>query len=203
MREAVGPRVDILLDMLRRLNPGSARRLGRQLEPFDLYWYEEPCLAENVEAIAEVRSGVDIPIVTGETLYGKAAFVPVLARRAADILNPDICNVGGILEMREIGSMAEPHFVAISPHNFNSTTVALNATLHASAGMPNFTLTEYYLPWVDFAMQLCAGQLLPREGYIELPDTPGLGIELDESMLERHAGFANPAPSLVSPAGER
>ncbi|HTJ95361.1 MAG TPA: mandelate racemase/muconate lactonizing enzyme family protein [Pararobbsia sp.] len=203
VREAVGPDVDILLDMLRRLNAGSARRLGTELEPFDLYWYEEPCLADNIDAVAEVRQAVNIPVVTGETLYGKAAFVPVLERRAADVLNPDICNVGGILELRDIAAMAEPHFVAVSPHNFNSTTVALNATLHAGATMPNFTLTEYYLPFAAFAAQICPAQLLPEDGYIALPDTPGLGIDFDEALLRAHAGYANPAPMLVSPASER
>lgn len=203
VREAVGPRVDILLDMLRRLNPGSARRIGRQLEEFDLYWYEEPCFAENLDALAEVRAGVNIPVVTGETLYGKAAFVQVMAKRAADILNPDICNVGGLLELKEIGAMAEPHFVAISPHNFNSTTVALNATVHAGAVMPNFTLTEYYLPFADFASSICEQQLLPQNGYLELPTAPGLGIDLDESLLLRHAGFADSAPLLRPPADER
>ncbi len=77
VRDAVGADVDILLDMLRRLSPGSARRLGKDLEEYDLYWYEEPCPAENVDAIAEVRQAVGIPIVTGEALYGKAAFVPL------------------------------------------------------------------------------------------------------------------------------
>ncbi|ALL68481.1 Gluconate dehydratase [Paraburkholderia caribensis MBA4] len=203
VRDAVGPNVDILLDMLRRLNAGSASRLGRQLEPFDLYWYEEPCLAENVDALAEVRGKVGIPIVTGETLYGKAAFQPVLNARAADILNPDICNVGGILELKEIGAMAEPHYVAISPHNFNSTTVALNATVHAAAVMPNFTLTEYYLPFAEFANRICPTQLIPENGFIKLPDGPGLGLDLDESLLQQHAGFAGIAPALVSPAVER
>jgi galactonate dehydratase len=203
VREAVGPNVDILLDMLRRLNAGAASRLGRELEQFDLHWYEEPCLAENLDAVAEVRRNVSIPVVTGETLYGKAAFVPVLEKRAADILNPDICNVGGILELKEIAAMAEPHFVAISPHNFNSTTVALNATVHCAAAIPNFTLTEYYLPFASFAKQICPQQLLPYEGQIALPTAPGLGIDLDEAVLRRFQGYAAPAPMLVAPSSER
>ncbi|GAA4326136.1 mandelate racemase/muconate lactonizing enzyme family protein [Pigmentiphaga soli] len=199
VREAVGPGVDILLDMLRRLPPGAARRLGRALEPFGLYWYEEPCSSDNLDAVAEVRQGVGIPVVTGEALYGKSAFVPVLEKRAADILNPDVCNVGGILELKEIAAMAEPHFVAVSPHNFNSTTVALNATVCAGAAMPNFTLTEYYLPFADFAQHICPGQLRPVDGYIALPTAPGLGIDLDEDLLRRHAGRSSGAPVLPSP----
>jgi galactonate dehydratase len=203
VRAAVGPEVDILLDMLRRLSAGSARRLGRELEAFDLFWYEEPCSAENIAAIAEVREHVGIPVVTGEALYGKAAFVPVLEQRAADILNPDVCNVGGILELKEIGAMAEPYFVAISPHNFNSTTIALNATVHAGAVMPNFILTEYYLPFARFAASICPQQLLPHDGYIDLPTGPGLGIDLDETLLRKHQGYAGSAPALRAPSQER
>ena len=69
----------------------------------------------------------------------------MIARRAADILNPDVCNCGGILELREIAAMAEPHHIAVSPHNYNSTTVGLAATLQAAAGMPNFLITEYFV----------------------------------------------------------
>ncbi|MGS0892939.1 mandelate racemase/muconate lactonizing enzyme family protein [Burkholderia stagnalis] len=203
VREAVGPDVDLLIDMLRRLNAGAARRLGRELEQYDLYWYEEPCASENLDALAEIRDAVGIPVVTGEALYGKSAFVPVLEKRAADVLNPDICNVGGLLELKEIGAMAEPHFVAISPHNFNSTMVALNATVHVGAVMPNFTLTEYYLPFADFATSVCEQPLVPENGFITLPQTPGLSIDLDEARLTRLAGFANTAPPLCGPEFER
>ena len=127
----------------------------------------------------------------------------MLEKRAADILNPDICNVGGILELKEIAAMAEPHFVAISPHNFNSTTVALSATVHAAALMPNFTLTEYYLPFAKFAERICPGQLVPSNGRIALPKAPGLGIDLDEKVLRKHAGYPSRAPSLVAPSAER
>ena len=203
VRDAVGPDVDILLDLLRRLAPASAIRLGRALEDCGLYWYEEPCSAENIAALAEVRRAVNIPIVSGETLYGKAGFLPLLEARAVDIINPDVCNVGGILEMKEIAAMAEPHFVAVSPHNFNSTTVALAATVHAGAAMPNFTLTEYYLPFADFAEKICPGQLRPVKGLIALPEQPGLGIDFDEALLAQYAGRAGRAPLLRSPADER
>ena len=81
--------------------------------------------------------------------------------------------------------------------------IALNATAHAGAVMPNFTLTEYYLPFAEFADTICREQLVPKDGYIALPTTPGLGIDLDEATLERYAGFANPAPKLRSPSIER
>ncbi|ANN76432.1 mandelate racemase/muconate lactonizing enzyme family protein [Bordetella flabilis] len=202
VREAVGPNVEILFDALRRLAPYSAIRMGKAMEPFRLYWYEEPCPADHIGALAEVRDAVAIPIVSGETLYGKPAFRELFERRAVDIINPDVCNVGGILEMKEIAAMAEAHAVGVSPHNFNSTTLALAATVHASATMPNFLLTEYYLPFVEFGDRICPAQLRPVDGYIELPDTPGLGLDLDEQALARYAGRAAGAPALRQPIHE-
>jgi galactonate dehydratase len=202
VRDAVGPDVEILFDALRRLAPYNAIRLGNAMEKFSLYWYEEPCPADNLDALADVRNAVAIPIVSGETLYGKSAFRGLFERRAVDIINPDVCNVGGILEMKEIAAMAEPYSVGVSPHNFNSTTIALSATVQASATMPNFLLTEYYLPFAEFADRICPAQLQPVNGYIELPDTPGLGLDLDEGILAHHAGRAQGAPALRQPAQE-
>ena len=125
VREAVGPDVDILVEMHRRLAPMHAVRIAHEIEQYRPFWYEEPVLAENIPALASVRQKINIPVVTGEELYTKFEFREVFEKQAADILNPDVCNVGGILELKEIAAMAEPYFVVISPHNFNSTTVGL------------------------------------------------------------------------------
>ena len=110
-------------------------------------------------------------------------FKDVLKHRAAHILNPDVCNCGGILELREIGAMAEAQHVAMSPHNYNSTTVGLAATLHASAGMPNFLITEYFVNFEEAGKAIAAPPFEVEDGFIELPRTPGLGIDLDEAAL--------------------
>ena len=115
--------MDILVEMHRRLAPMHARRIGREIEQYRPFWYEEPVLAENIDALAAVKRDVNIPIVTGEELYTKFEFREVFEKQAADILNPDVCNVGGILELKEIAAMAEPYYVVVSPHNFNSTTL--------------------------------------------------------------------------------
>ena len=145
VREAVGPDVDILVEMHRRLAPMHAVRIAHEIERYRPFWYEEPILAENIPALASVRQKINIPVVTGEELYTKFEFREVFERQAADILNPDVCNVGGILELKEIAAMAEPYFVVISPHNFNSTTVGLAATIQVSAAIPNFLITEYFV----------------------------------------------------------
>lgn len=185
VREAVGPDVEILVEMHRRLAPMQAIRIGKAIEAYRPFWFEEPVLAENIPALAEVRREVSIPIVTGEELYTKFEFREVFEQRAADILNPDVCNVGGILELKEIAAMAEPYFVAISPHNYNSTTVGLAATLHASATMPNFLITEYFVNLEDFGREVAVTPFEMVDGYIEVPSTPGLGIDLDPDALAR------------------
>ncbi len=184
VREAVGPGVEILVEVHRRLAPMHAIRAAQAMEPYAPFWFEEPVSARDLTALAEVRQAISLPVVTGEELYTKNEFREVFDRRAADILNPDVCNCGGILELREIGAMAEAHHVAVAPHNYNSTTVGLAATLHASAGMPNFLITEYFVNFEKTGREIANSPFIVEESYITLPETPGLGIELDERALE-------------------
>ena len=202
IRKAVGPDVDILLDIHRRLAPMHAISLSKRLEEFEPYWFEEPCQAENLDAIAEVRSATAIPVVTGENIFTKDGFRPVFERRAADIINPDVANCGGILELKEIAAMAEPYLVAVSPHNYNSMVLGLAATVHASAVMSNFVITEYFLPFVELGREVCRNPLEPVNGYIELPTGPGLGLEIDEAALARHPYKQFPLRRLAMPADE-
>jgi galactonate dehydratase len=183
IRDAVGPDVDLLIEQHRRLAPMHAIRLDRQLKEFDLYLVEESCQAEYPDELALIRREIGVPMMIGEATYTKTGFRPLLEKRSADILNPDVACVGGILELKEIAAMAEPFLVAMSPHNYNSTLVALASTVHASATMPNFTITEYFLPFVDFCDKISPNQLKPKNGYIDLPTAPGLGVDVDEAAL--------------------
>jgi galactonate dehydratase len=186
VREAVGPSVEILVEAHRRLAPNEAIRVAQRLEEFTPFWYEEPVDAEDMAGLAEVRRRISLPVVTGEALYSKAQFASVFAQRAADILNPDVCNCGGILALKEIAVMAEPWHVAISPHNYNSTTLGLASTLHVSACIPNFLITEYFVNFEAMGREIGRGGFSVTDGAIELPTGPGLGIELDEAALARH-----------------
>ena len=185
VREAVGPDVDILVEVHRRLAPMHAVRVARAMEQYAPYWFEEPVSARDMGALAEVRHAVNLPVVTGEELYTKNEFRDVFEQRAADILNPDVCNCGGILELREIGAMAEAYHVAMAPHNYNSTTIGLAATLHASAGMPNFLITEYFVNFEEVGREIADQSFRVEDGFITLPDRPGLGIDLDEQALRQ------------------
>jgi len=202
VRDAVGPKVDILIDQHRRLAPMHAIRLDKRLAEFGLYWMEESCQAEFPDELAHIRRETGLPMVIGEATYTKTGFRPLLEKRAADILNPDVACVGGILELKEIAAMAEPYLVAISPHNYNSTLVALAATVHASAVMPNFIITEYFLPFVEFCDRISPNQLKPRKGYIELPTAPGLGVDVDEEALKRFPGKPYSNRALRQPGDE-
>ncbi|HXW23333.1 MAG TPA: mandelate racemase/muconate lactonizing enzyme family protein [Xanthobacteraceae bacterium] len=193
VRQAVGAGVDVLVDVHRRLAPMHAIALADALAEFDPYWLEEPCQAENVEALAEVRRATRIPVVTGEALLTRSGFRPVFRARAVDIVNPDVANCGGILELMYIAAAAEAEAIAVSPHNYNSTTMALSATVHASACMPNFIITEYFLPFEDLGRRLCPNVLRPVDGYIALPEGPGLGLDVDEGAVRAARGKPFPA----------
>jgi galactonate dehydratase len=186
VREAVGPDITILIDVWRGADPPKAIRVARMLEELDIFWYEEPVPSENLDALAEVRRSINVPVVTGECLYTKFDFREVLERRAADILNPDVASCGGILELKEISAMAEPYYVSISPHNYNSTTVALAATIQASAVIPNFLMTEYFVSFTDIGNIISLIPPKVEKGCITLPTTPGLGLDMNEAALENY-----------------
>jgi len=186
VRDAVGPDVDIMVEVHRRLSPLHAVRVARMMEPFRPFWFEEPVSARDLTGLCAAKGDIRIPLVTGEELYTKMEFKEVFERRAADIINPDVGCCGGILELKEIAAMAEPYHIAVSPHNYNSTTVALAATVHAAAAMPNFLITEYFVNFMDLGSEISIGPLALEDGYICLPTGPGLGIELNEAAMARY-----------------
>lgn len=196
VRKAVGPGVDVLIDNHRRLAPMHAIALATRYEKYGIFWFEEPCQAHNLDAMRHVRQSISTPVVTGEELYGKAAFRTVFERGAADIINPDVSNVGGILELRDIAAMAEPYLVGVSPHNYNSTSLALASTVQASVTMPNFIIGEYFVPFEDVSRKIAPDALRPVGGAIELPLGPGLGINVDEKFLRAQHTRASPVRKL-------
>ena len=163
-----------------------AVEFARLIDPYRVYWLEEPVSSRDLASLAEVRGAVSIPIVTGEELYGLGEFRDVFAHRAADILNPDVCATGGILELTRIGAVAATHHVAMAPHQYNSLTCGLAATLHAAAGMSNLLVVEYFVNHEQPSAAIAVGGVLPWklvDGALELPPGPGLGIELDPQAL--------------------
>lgn len=186
MREAVGPDIEILVEVHRRLAPMHAVRVARRIEPYRPFWYEEPVSSRDLRGLAEVRSQINIPVVTGEELYLKQEFTLAFEMLVADIVNPDIGACGGILKLKEIGATAEAYHVGVAPHNYNSTTIGLAATMHTVATLPNFIILEYFVNLEPLGQGIAATPFEVVDSHIALPDGPGLGIELDEDALARY-----------------
>jgi galactonate dehydratase len=185
MRDAVGPEFELLIEAHRRFSPSHAIRIGQRLVEFGIRWFEEPCLSDNIELVAEVRRAVPIPIVTGEAIYSKEAFFHTLERRAADILNPDICAMGGIQALLDIASMAQPQAVVMAPHNYNSVLMGFAATLHVCAVIPNFLIAEYFVNFEEACGAVATRQIKVEDGFAELPTAPGLGVDIDVTKLQQ------------------
>lgn len=162
--------------------PRQAMQLGNALAPYDPLFLEEPIRPENKRAWGVLRAGLTVPLATGESLYSRYEFLELLAAGGADIVQPDICVVGGLLEMRKIAVIAEAHYATVAPHNpMGPLATAVN--VHFCAACPNFKVLEYKLP--DDAPYV-ADPYLPRDGYLELrPDRPGWGVTIDEAALKR------------------
>ena len=203
IRDAVGPDVELLVEVHRRLSPMAAIDVAKRLEPLRPYWFEEPCPPDDIAAIKEVKDKTTIPVVTGEAMYTLSEFRDVCGTRAADIVNPDICNTGGIWEITKIAAMAQAHYIGISPHGWNSTGVGCAAAVQASAGMPNFLIYEYMVGVEAASREVTIGYLEPEDGYIELPTGPGLGVDIDETALAAKPYAELPQRNVRSVEDER
>lgn len=183
VRETVGDEVDILLDISAITDPKLALDCARAVAPYHPYWFEEPHSGDDLATLAEIRQQSGLRIVTGEKHAGRQHFEKALKLGAADILNPDIAGCGGILEMLEIGRMAESSAVKVSPHCWNSMTVALSAMLQVCAVMPNADKAELFPAYIEFGLQFCRIDISIDNGVARLGNAPGLGIEIDENAL--------------------
>ena len=162
--------------------PIRALQLANALAPYDPYFYEEPLRPEHIPAWSQLRSQMQVPLATGECLYTRFEFLDLLAARGADIIQPDVCVCGGLLEMRKIAAIAEAHYVSVAPHNpMGPLATAVN--LHFAAATPNFEILEYVLPVNSEWKDIVDDPYLPRDGHLELRDRPGLGIDVNEEAL--------------------
>ena len=186
VRDAVGPDVDIAVDAHAKLfEPVRALRMARQLEPYDPLWLEEPLRPENVDAYTKLASHVDIPLATGEENYTKHEFRAILAAQCVDIIQPDVCVCGGVLELKKIAAMAEAHCVMVAPHN-PMGPVSTTVNVHFAASTPNFLVLEYHPDDAAPRKDLLQSPLMVKDGYIPLPTKPGLGIELNEEAFRHY-----------------
>jgi galactonate dehydratase len=178
MREAVGKEVDIAIDFHGAISPQTAAMLIKALEPYQPMFIEEPVQCQNVDVLADLARRTHIPIATGERLYTKWGFREILDKRAASVLQPDLSHAGGIMECRIIAGMAETCYAGMAPH-CPLGPMALAACLQLDAAIPNFVAQEH----VTLGDGYLKRPFVLRNGYVELPTGPGLGIELDDDAL--------------------
>ena len=194
VREAVGPDVDLLIECHGRFNMWSAIRMAKKLEPFDPFFYEEPIPPDNVDAMAEVQRAINIPVATGERLYTRWDFRPLLEKQAARIIQPDVCHAGGILELKKIAAMAESYYVAIQPHNSNGPIATL-ASLQLDACVPNLAIQEFFYPYLDHYNEILTEPIEYADGYLKVPTGPGLGSDINEDAITRRPPIDQPHPA--------
>lgn len=187
MREAVGPDIDIMVDCHARPSPRMGLRFAKALEPYGLYFFEEPCWPESVDGIAEVQRAVTTPIATGERVTHLAGFKELLEKRACSVLQPDITHCGGLTEARRIAALAEAWRVLLAPHNPQGP-VSTAASLELGFATPSYIICESVhkdVPWRDEVVT--EGFTIEKEGRIVRPNTrPGLGIEINEEVVRKH-----------------
>ena len=196
VREAVGPAVEIAIDVRANLNMRSAIRAAKRLEPFDIAWIEEPVLFDNVESLVELARAVPVPVATGEQLYGRWEFRPLLERNAVRIIQPDICHAGGISELKKIAAAAETYYVTVAPHNSNGP-ISTVASLHLDASIPNCLMQEVFLSFLPLYNEVLTNPMVIEDGYARLPAGPGWGTDIDEDVVRAHP------PNAYSPVREQ
>jgi galactonate dehydratase len=186
VRQAVGPEVDILVEAHAKFDVMNAIQLGKRLEEYRPLFYEEPVSEERVSELLEVRRKVNIPIATGERLYTKFPFAEIIERHAADVLQPDIANAGGITELKKIAIIAESKHITMAPHNVCSPVGAM-AEMHLDASIINFEIQEYHAEfYTEHYFTVTKGFARQEDGYVTLGDAPGLGLELDDDVIAAH-----------------
>ncbi|MEU8892334.1 mandelate racemase/muconate lactonizing enzyme family protein [Streptomyces sp. NPDC048442] len=181
VRDAIGPDAELMLEMHGRFNPSTAVRLAKDLAPFKPAWLEEPVPPENLKALEKVAGKVDMPIATGERIHDRIEFRELFESQAADIIQPDLGHIGGILETRKLAATAETHYMLVAPHNVGGSVLTA-ASLQLAACTPNFKILEHFNDFADADIKKVvkgAPQVDPETGCFEISHAPGLGVELD------------------------
>jgi galactonate dehydratase len=186
VREALGPDVDIGVDIHAKFFEVSrAIRMAREIEPYLPMWLEEPIRPENVEAMAKLAAHVNTPLASGECNYMKHEFKHIMECQALDIIQPDVCLCGGLMELKKIAAMAQAHNVMVAPHN-PMGPVATAVNVHFAASTPNFLILEYHPDDEPPRSDLIKQPLRVQKGYLPLPTQPGLGVELNEKAFKKY-----------------
>lgn len=201
VRDAVGPDVDVMIDVVNRLTPAEAIAVGRSLEAFNLYFFEDPIEPENMDQWEYVASNVPMPLAAGERLYTIHQFLDLLNHRGAAFVRPDLSLAGGITNIRKIAAIAEAKYVGVVPHNPLSAVLTA-ACVQIDAATHNIPVQEY--PWDDATgvkADLVDEPLTRDGGFLLVPDRPGIGIDLNEEAFAKYPPVPYQRPPLINPDG--
>ena len=186
VRDAVGPDVEILIEMHGRFNPVTAVEFARELAQFKPSWLEEPVPPENIAAqkkAADAIAPLGIPVATGERLHTMYEYRELFELQACDIIQPDITHFGGILNTKKLAAWAEAYYMLIAPHNVGGP-ISTAAALHLAACTPNFKIQEHFNDFAEaYVKKAAPGNPEIEDGYFALPTGPGLGVTLDEDVV--------------------
>ena len=185
VREAVGNDVDLLIEGHGRFNIPTGIKIAKELEQFQPMFFEEPVPPDNLDALKAVKDKSPVAIAAGERLYTRWDYKHMFDKMAADYIQPDISHAGGIMELKKIAAAAECRYIPFAPHN-PSGPVANAATLQLAACCPNFSILEIMYSDVEWRKDVTNESLEYKNGYIAIPDKPGLGIEINEEACLKH-----------------
>ena len=189
VRDAVGEFVEILIEGHAKFNIMNAVKISNMIQKYNPLFFEEPVSEERIDELVELRKHTNISIATGERLYTKFPFASIVEMNAADVLQPDIANAGGITELKKISIIAEAKHITIAPHNTCSPVGAV-AEMHLSKSIPNFEIMEYHAEFYSpHYFKVFKGFPRQKNGFIGLSDKPGLGLELNEKEIKKHPPF--------------
>jgi len=177
--------VDLLIEGHGRFNVTTGIKIAQELAQFKPMFFEEPVPPDSIDALKAVREKSLVAISAGERLYSRHDYMPLFEKRAADYVQPDISHAGGIMELKKIAAMAETYYIPFAPHN-PSGPVANAATLQLAACCPNFCILEIMYSDVEWRKDVTNESLSYQNGYLTIPDRPGLGIEINEAECLKH-----------------
>ena len=189
LRENIGFEIPLMLDLASPEDPNIALKLASLVKEFKPYWFEEPIDGQSTRLLASIRKQTGFKIVTGEKQFGLQHFIETLAANAADILNPDIAGVGGIIDMIKISELSQKNNVTISPHCWNSMSIAASAMLHFCASNSNVEMAEIYPEYIANGLKYSDINFVIKDGFAELKDRPGLGVEIDIKSLMKLTSY--------------
>ena len=187
IRKAVGDDIQFMVDANSAFDASTAIKLARELEEYDIFWFEEPVPPDDIDGYAKITKASRVPIAAGESEFTRFGFKDLITRGGVSIIQPDVSRAGGISECKKITAIANAYNLPYSPHTGASGAVNIAASLQLAAGISNFLVFEYMYPPNPLRENILQEPLPePKNGYIEISDEPGLGIELDRKAVSKY-----------------